>query len=223
MCHPELVEGSIPLYSKTMNKPVVNEFQPSITEWFALIGKKQDSEAFRAEDNTKNDRLELLNRLIELPTKKPDKLEATDLINKTPVFQKILQERGDEPCAMRLVPKKDNFPKIRSRGLSIRQCYEEWFLKQKINPELYFVNIYPHAHHLLWSSIFVVTKTSILGEIIRGRANQLTQGETENELLTFEYNFINWTWSCHDEQAERIIKATLRDIQVLDKKKQREI
>lgn len=198
----------------------MTKHQPSITEWLAQIGEMEKSSDFRDEDNKKADRMEFLYQNIGFSYERPDKFEATDLTNKTPVFMKVLEERGEELCAIRLVPKKPSLTKLRNRGLSIRECYETWYLKQNINPEDYLAYVCPHVSGLLWSSIFVVNQEAIFGEIIQGMHMQLTHGDTENTSYQFRYDFTNWVWSEENPEAQKQIKKMLVFIYVTDKNKQ---
>lgn len=204
-------------------KPVVNSFQPSMTEWFAAIGEEEESKAFREEDNRKVDRLEVLHKEIGLPYERPEEMSARDLSDMTPRFKSIIDERGDELCAIRLVPNKSDLPKLRQRGVSIRQCYENWFLKQEINPDDYIAYICPHSETLNWSATIIVGDEKIYGEMIRGLHSQLTHGETNGELLHFEFDFINWKWSKFDAEAQSIIQRMIALLHVEDRLKQRAI
>jgi len=130
------------------------------------------------------------------------------------VATSILEKRGDELCAMRLVPLKPGLPKLRNRGLSIRQCYDTWFVKQKINSEHYYVELCPHSETLLWSTIMVINNKSVFGEIIQGMHTQLTQGNTNNELYQFRYDFKQWQWSKHNQEAVNYIKQMLAMLKV---------
>lgn len=197
-----------------MSKSVVNEFQPSVTEWFALIGENKEAEEFRVEDNHKVDRLEYLFQTIGLPYERPERLDATELTNKSDRFKKILLERGDELCAIRLVPKKEGLAKIRNRGLTIRQCYEGWYLKQNIDPENYTAFICPHAEYTPWSMIFVVKPDLIFGEIVQGLHCQLTQGTTTHQTVNFQSDFKTWQWSSKNPGVKKILEKTLKLITV---------
>lgn len=197
-----------------MNKSVVTKYQPSITEWFAAIGEKKESSQFRKEDNYKVDRLEALYQEIGLDYERPEKFLARDLVKKTDKFAKILENRGNELCAIRLVPKKPSLTKIRKRGLSIKECYKSWFLKQNIDPENYIAYICPHTNKLLWSAIFVVSEKAVFGEIIRGGAAQLTHGNTKHGLVQFIYDFKNWQWSKNDKKAQEQVKKMIKMLKV---------
>ncbi|MEK7649876.1 MAG: PEP-utilizing enzyme [Patescibacteria group bacterium] len=209
--------------SDNKNKPVVNEFQPSMTEWFAQIGEEKESEAFRKEDNYKVERLEALYQAIGLAYERPEEFPARELVEKSPRFTKLLEERGDEPCAIRLVPRRDDLPKIRNRGLTLRECYTNWFLKQDINPDEYRAFVCPHTDELLWSAIFVVKEDVIFGEIVRGLAVQLTHGNTQSKVFRFRFDFHNFEWNERDLEAEREIIKMLELIYVPDKNKQTEL
>jgi len=203
-----------------MSKSVMTQYQPSVTEWFKAIGEIKEAEAFRKEDNHKADRLEILYKTIGLSYERPQRLSARDLTDKTPIFNKILKKRGNELCAIRLVPKREGLPKLRNRGLSIRQCYKTWYLKQKVNPDDYYAYICPHSDTLLWSSIFVINQEAIFGEIVKGMHSQLTHGDIKNTLYQYRYDFKKWQWSKQDSESKKQIKRIINLIRVSDKKKQ---
>ncbi len=203
-----------------MGKAVVNEHQPSITEWFAAVGNAAASEAFRAEDNRKAERLEMLWQTIGLPYERPERLAARDLWDLTPTFARILKARGHELCAIRLVPKREGLPKLRSRGLTIRECYETWLRKLTINPDDYVAYVCPHSDALEWSAIFVIHPDAIFGEIIRGLAMQLTHGETASTLHQFRYDFQTWNWSVIDPEAAGQAQRMVAMLAVPDPAKQ---
>ena len=204
-------------------KPVINSFQPSLTEWFAAIGEEEESNAFRGEDNRKVDRLEILYQEIDLPYERPEIMPARELTDLGPVFKKILDERGEDLCAIRLVPNKPELPKLRQRGVSIRQCYENWFKKQEINPDDYTAYICPHSETLNWAATIIVGDQKIYGEMIRGLHSQLMHGETGDVLLHFEYDFKNWKWSKLDEEAQSEARRMLALLYVGDEQRQQNL
>lgn len=206
-----------------MGKAVVNEYQPSMTEWFAAIGEEKESIAFREEDNQKVQKLEQLYETIGLIYERPIKWAAHDLFDRSPAFEKYLQDHRDELCAIRLVPNRDELPKLRNRGLTVKDCYETWLLKQDVNPDDYTAYICPHTDKLLWSGIFVVNEDMIFGEFIRGMHSQLTQGETIDETYRFQFDFKGWRWSARDSEVEREVKRAVAAIYVPDKGRQKEL
>lgn len=201
-------------------KSVMTEHQPSMTEWFAQIGEMDESNAFRDEDNTKADRLEVLYQTIGVPYERPEKFAARDLVNPSPAFQKVLRERGDELCAIRLVPTRPNLPKLRNRGMTIRNCYEQWFLKQEIDPDAYTAFVCPHSETLLWSSIFVVGEKAIFGEIVSGLHAQLTHGDARSTVIRFRFDYKSWKWSSRNSEAEQYAQRMVKLLHVPDKSKQ---
>jgi len=192
-----------------MASPVVTSNQPSLTEWLAAIGEADASNAFREEDNRKVDRLEIMYQEIGLPYERPEEMSARELTDLGPRFKTILETRGDELCAIRLVPKKPELPKLRQRGVTIRDCYENWFLKQEIDPDEYTTYICPHSETLLWSATFVIAEQGVYGEMIRGLHSQLTHGACQSELYQFSFDFHEWHWSQYDAEAETEIKRML--------------
>ena len=199
----------------------MSEHQPSMTEWFADIGEVNESNAFRVEDNMKADRLEVLYQTIGVPYERPEKFLARDLVNPSPEFQKILDERGDELCAIRLVPTRPDLPKLRNRGMTIRRCYEEWLLKQHIDPDAYEAYVCPHSDVLLWSAIFVVSQQAIFGEIVSGLHSQLTHGDSRSTVIRFRFDYSSWEWSSRNAEAEHYVQRMIALLQVTDAKKQK--
>jgi phosphohistidine swiveling domain-containing protein len=206
-----------------MNKAVVTSHQPSMTEWFAAIGAQGEADAFRAEDNAKATRLENLFQTIGSPYERPTIFPARALADRMPEFLSYLDAHGDELCAIRLVPNRPDLPKLRQRGLSLRQTYDDWFHAQHIDPDAYTANIYEHSERLLWSATLVVNKTAIFGEIIRGLHSQLTHGDTTLQLIQFSFNFSEWMWSVHDAEAVERIQTMIKLIFVPDRVKQDEL
>ena len=202
-----------------MNKSVVSQYQPSFTEWFAAIGETKVSNALREEDNGKNQRLEILFQQLGLLYERPVRHEAKDFFELNSKVKDILNTRGNELCAMRLVPKRAGLPKLRNRGLSIQECYNTWLVKQAVEPDSYWLELCPHSDRLLWSSIFVVNSEAVFGEIIEGLHSQLTQGETTNQPYRFYYDFNDWQWSENNSDAARLAEDALEMLKVTKEQK----
>ena len=103
---------------------------PSFTEWFSKISY-QDTEKFRLEDNTKRDRLEILYQIAGLSYDRPERLSVRDIVDNTPTFQDVVRRKGDQLCALRLVPTKPELPKLRQRGLTLNEYLSGWFRELK--------------------------------------------------------------------------------------------
>lgn len=203
-----------------MSKSVISEHQPSITEWFALIGEEKESHAFREEDLKKQFKLEALYQTIGLSYERPEIWQADDVDETNPKFAQLLTERGNELCAFRLVPQKQGLEKLRNRGLSIKDCYYTWFKNLSIQKENYVVEICPHSNTSLWATIFLINDDMIFGEVIEGRHNQLTQGETLHKPYQFQYDFKTWQWSEPNPAAQEMMEQTIAMLHVPSKEKQ---
>src|SRR3989338_7306193 len=187
--------------------PQLYETQISFTEWFSAIQHTQ-TDAMREEDNLKRERLRTLHELTGLPFDEPVQFSALDIVNRTAKFQKYLQEHGDDPCALRLIPLRPELPKLRMRGSSVKNVLA-WFAAQKIDPQEYRADFVPHSEKPTWSTIFIVNQQGIFGEIIRGGHFQLTQGFYEKmQPIVFSYDFLNWRLS--EENSE--VMAHLQEI-----------
>lgn len=196
--------------------------QKSLTEWLDDI-KHSDAEVIRKEDNEKRERLKVLNEIIGLPYDKPTQFEATDLRDDNPAFTKFLAERGDELCALRIMPKKDGLPKLRIRGKTIKGAHD-WFKEQDINPVDFRADFVPHPPKSRWATIFIVNQHGIQGEIIHGGHHQLTQGFHDNSPpIVFRYDFTTWQTAPEDKAAIEYLERTVQHIHITDKKKQQEL
>jgi phosphohistidine swiveling domain-containing protein len=196
--------------------------QKSLTEWLADI-KHRDISVLRKEDNEKRERLKILNEHIGLPFDKPTQFTAVELDTANPAFAKFLQVRGDELCALRLIPTEDGLPKLRMRGKTIANAYK-WFLEQDINPTDYRADFIPHPPDDIWGTIFIVNEHGIQGEIVSGGHHQLTQGFHDTaQPMVFRYDFAHWTISPSSKAALTYLRRTVALLKVSDKDKQQEL
>ncbi len=173
-----------------MDLPELYKKQISLSEWFENIGFR-GSDKFREEDNSKRKRMIELSSIIDFPSDKPISFELIDVTEKHENFIKFLQEKGSELCALRLIPYDSSFPKLRMRGMTVKKVVEEWLPKQSVNPLDYQADFVPHPSDHLWSSILVVREEGVIGEIVKGSHNQLTQGffDEGERPYQFFYNF----------------------------------
>jgi phosphoenolpyruvate synthase/pyruvate phosphate dikinase len=198
------------------------ETQKSLTEWLEDI-KHKDAAAIRQEDNEKRERLKVLKEITGLPFDQPAKFEATDLRDKKPNLLEYMQKHGDELCALRLIPKEPSLPKLRMRGKSVAEVYS-WFLEQKIEAEKYRAEYIPHAEVSEWSTIFIVNKHGIQGEIIRGGHYQLTQGFFDyGKPTVFNFNFKDWNLSQDDAEAKNHLELIVSHLYISDPAKRKKI
>jgi phosphohistidine swiveling domain-containing protein len=179
--------------------------QISMSEWIENIKHKLTLE-FRDEDNRKRDALDKMSSIIGLPYDKQVKMKATDIRDKTKVFTDFIQDHGEELCALRLIPKDPNMPKLRMRGFKAKDVVVKWFPEQKITCEDYQAEFVPHPEHDYWGTIFVVTDSGIFGEIIADGHHNLTQGfyhDNKPHLFTYDFNI----WSIEPENNEALEEA----------------
>ncbi|MCL2038008.1 hypothetical protein FWG95_03340, partial [Candidatus Saccharibacteria bacterium] len=189
------------------------EKQISLSEWLAGISHKA-TEKIRAEDNEKRETLRQLNEIVSLPYDAPMKqfVSADELTGNNPEFENFLCENGDRHCALRLVPLEKNLPKLRMRGRTVAGAMD-WFREQKIDTAKYRVDFMSHpVGEAINSTIFVIRKNGVFGEIIRGGHDQLSQGfyRNDNRPSTFSFNFKTWEIASDDEEllasAKKIVE-----------------
>lgn len=194
--------------------------QKSLTEWLDDISHA-DATRIRKEDNGKRERLKVLHQVIGLPFDAPTQFEASELREDNPAFIAFLKAQGDELCALRLIPKKDNLPKLRMRGKDCKGAFA-WFLEQDINPKDYRADFIPHAHDPAWATIFIVNAHGIQGEIIYGGHHQLTQGFHDTSApAIFRYDFKEWTIAPQNDAALEYLKTLADFIHIRDQAQQK--
>lgn len=188
--------------------------QISLTEWLENI-KHSDTATIRKEDNEKRERLRVLNELIGLPFDKPTQFKAIELTEDNQAFANFLRERGDELCALRLMPIEGDLPKLRMRGKTIRDAFA-WYKEQTIDPTKYRADFVPHPPDHTWATIFVVNEHGIQGEIIYGCHSQLTQGfiDEGSEPIAFRFDFKSWSTKPKNPDAEVYLKKLVEYIHV---------
>ena len=196
--------------------------QISLSEWFEQINHSE-TEAMRIEDNDKRERLAVLNNVIYLPYDKPHQFKAIDIANETDAFKTFLSAHGDEPCALRLMPLKEGLPKLRMRGSTIRDVTNGWFKEQNINLEDYRADYVPHPLHNIWSTIFIVNKNGIFGEITKAGHHELTQGVFTEQPIIFQYDFKKWKLSTPDSKAEKHLVFLINHVLVEEENVQHEL
>lgn len=190
---------------------------PSFTEWFESIGYKNTAE-FRAEDNSKRDRLEILYQEIGLPYDRPERMTTRDITECTPLFQDIVNRKGNELCALRLVPINPQLPKYRQRGKTLNEYLNGWFNTLNINPSDYKVEVVPHGE-TKFSATLIVTDKKIIGEIVRGGHWQLTQGFFEKKPVLFAFDFNELTLTDADEEIKTVVKNILEFLIIPENKR----
>lgn len=186
---------------------IIDKKMPSFTEWFEAIGYT-NSEEFRQEDNSKRDRLEILYQEIGLPYDRPERMTARDIVDCTPLFQDIVNRKGNELCALRLVPIKPELPKYRQRGQTLNEYLGNWFNTLEINPDDYKVEVVPHGESK-YSATFIITDKQVVGEITPGGHWQLTQGFYEIPPLTFSFDFNNIFLAAPNNEIKQVVLEML--------------
>jgi len=199
---------------------------PTLTEWLRQINSPELA-SFNQEDNTKFDRLKTLNVLIKLPYDKPESIEVADVINNSPAFQEIMKRRSHEHCAIRLIHHDVSKPRLRARGMNLKEYVNIWLPMQNIQFEEYRMDILPQNTDIIYSAIVLVNEHGILGEIIKGVHWQLTQGIYDKGVpITFYSDFEKWFFSFVGGEAkidpvQKLLSKALDMIIVTDENKQK--
>lgn len=199
--------------------------QISLTEWMNNV-EHESTIDMRAEDNFKAERMRRINEIIELPYDKGVQFAATDLSLENPEFVRYLEDCGDQICGLRLLPNEPGKPKLRMRGLSVRDSFK-WFeeqIKAGVSPSDYTAQFKQHAEKAEWSVFFVINDYGISGEVIRARIHHLSQGFYDDiKPSIFHYDWKTWQISPKDAGALEYVKNLVKRLYVPDKEKQKQL
>lgn len=200
---------------------------PPLTEWIKEIDDKNFA-AFNAEENTKFERLEQLNKTINLPYGKPESIELKEVYKNTKKTQEIIQRRGEEYCAIRLTPHNKNKSRLHARGLKLNEYIKNWIPAQKIDPNQFRLDILPQNTDIIYSAIFLINDYGIIGEITKGVHWQITQNMCDNSSVIFYFDFEKWLFSVIKETnkidpGQEMLYAALEMLTVKDEDKRKKL
>jgi len=207
-----------------MSLPELFKTQISLTEWLQSSGNLNTTD-MRKEDDEKRTRMNEVAQIIDFPFDKPVQFPAQEVANMTPEVSELLEENADKLCALRLIPRDPNNPKLRMRGMSYKNVVSEWFSKQDITPEEYIASFVPHPEKPTWSTIFVVNQYGIFGEIVYASHEALTQGlyKKEDKPSVFSFDFSSWKTEPTNNEAVQELKRIVSHLHVPDTNKQQEL
>ena len=196
--------------------------QVSLAEWYEKAGIGNLA-LVRAEDSTKTDRLKILNSVIGLPYNAPYMLSLTDVFQATPKLAEVITLFGGRPCGLRANPTDTTLPRHRIRGLGLKESVD-WLRSQVSASAPYEVEVVPHVEEPEWSTIFVVTTRSFVGEIVRGGHHYLTQSvSTPTDIIRFKRVNDEWILSRSDTEATTHLETIRIAVRVVDDRRRAEL
>ena len=176
----------------------VTNKQLSIVEWLARVNYK-NIDQLRVEDDSKRERLEVLSNIINIKFDKQDKFSALDFLNtSTNKIKDYIINNSSVPCSFRLVSNDASLPKLRVRGKYLLDNIS-WLKDQTVDLSRYELHIGSHIDSV-FSTIFIISENGVQGEIIKGSHNELTQGYSNSNIMSFFFDFKNWKFSSEDNE-----------------------
>lgn len=171
----------------------------------------------------KRERLRILHDTVGLPFDNPTQFSATEISGKSKKFQRFFDKHKNEYCALRLIPLDTSFPKLRLRGVTVKEVMK-WYEEQNIDPAKYRGDFIPHSENAIWSTIFVVNKNGFFGEIIAGMHNQLTQGfYSENKPILFSFDFKKLKLSHKNLKVQKHLKEIISHLKIKSDAKRKKL
>ncbi len=200
-----------------------SEHMVSISGLYKVIRGQELSDRLEKHDLLRTERLTYLKKTILLPYQIPTIIPADEfLLPDSPIHSLD----PSEDCILRLGSPTNGFEKLRTGRLSPREMIA-WFKEQDIDRSQYTATLKTNlGHGYEWSLVFIVNKSGIFGELIRGRLVQLTHTICqEHTPISFSYDYNTWRFSHEDvpRSALEVLSDAVSRIKVEDKVKQDQI
>jgi pyruvate,water dikinase len=162
-----------------------------LSEWFERA-RSARLEELRAEDSSKRDRLQLLQRTLGLPCNETVVVTLEEAMAKGEAMKALIERFGDRECGVRLNPIRPGIPQFRRRGFTLAEALQ-WCQSLNLRGDDYRLEISPHVSYAKWSSIFVVTNSGLAGELVQGGHELLTQGwSQQGDLVQVRFDGTEW-------------------------------
>ncbi len=151
----------------------------SLINWLEQAGKTKailsDSLAY---DNNKTKRLNLLSKIIKLPTARARYIKADKFNLHDPVIKNLIKELGGgrKKYSFRIAPQATSasaFPIIKKYGLTFAQ-FAKYLKKSHLPKNKTTIRITDYRHTIKYAAIVIVSPAGIIGEVARGTLYHLT-------------------------------------------------
>ena len=180
----------------------------SFSEWFREFGLT-DSYKLLQEDKTKEERLTFLNEYIGLPIFEPSVFLLTDISENAPRFREFRKENRNGIFNLRLIPFDNTRPLLRVKNVTITNALS-WLGRQNIKNNQYTLLFKPFISDVRWSTIFIINKRGVSGEITKGFSLKLTVGFYDDQPpITFFYDYKKWKFSENNQAAENFARKAI--------------
>jgi hypothetical protein len=190
----------------------------ALADWLRAVSPT-DRDSILTEDSTRSARLAFLAEVIDLPIVNAITFAGNEVDPTSPrLTQFVKSARG--PYALRAF-KVDNRDQVfRNRNLPVEQLMD-WLDGLHLDLAQYELEFSQHLPNE-WATIFVVTETGILGELVRGSLRQLTQGgHSGGSFVSFTYDLTDWWVDSADPHWRELAELMLHYITVFDAERRR--
>ncbi|MFR0355722.1 PEP-utilizing enzyme [Streptomyces sediminimaris] len=183
-----------------MTRPSPQEYfrsHSALADWLA-VARPDSREAILNEDSTRSSRLRFLHERMGLPILHVVPFSGQQVAERAPEFEEFLRTaRG--AYAVRSFHRGTETV-VRNRNLPVDELLQ-WLESKVSDLSDCDIEFTPHMPNE-WATIFVVTLSGIIGEVVRGSLRQLTQGDyTAATPSIFTHNF-DAEWSVVPPQAK---------------------
>jgi len=190
-----------------------------LSEWLNNFDSKK-SRKFILEEKSKEKRLQKLRELIGLPSVPTFVFNYDELSEKK--FKLFYKYNKNKTFNLRLLPTEKSLPVIRNKNKTLIEQIR-WLNKLMVDKCKYKLLFKTFVRTTEWSTLFIVNKKGISGEIIKGISPQLTTGWQKYNSVKFHYDFKKWHFSSSSKEFIKKIKVLVKYLFVKSQKIQKVI
>src|ERR1700734_935164 len=178
----------------------------ALSDWLSAASPASRA-AIVSEDLGRSRRLSLLHEIIGLPILDTSHFAGAQVIDNANAFREF-HETARGPYAVRAVHSDNREDVLRNRNLPVDDLLR-WLRGKVADIRRYDLEFSPHVTNE-WAASFVVTKSGIIAEVVRGSLRQLTQGEhISSGPVRIVHNFTEWSAEPTDDRALELAKLAI--------------
>jgi phosphohistidine swiveling domain-containing protein len=165
-----------------------------------------------SEDLKRSRRLSKLHELAGFPILGTHHFSGLDVVRDDPRFRAFVDSAVGS-YALRVVQRDDKEHVFRNRNLPLPELLR-WLKTKVVDIENFDLEFSPHMTNE-WATIFVVTQSGVIAEVVRGSLRQLTQGEhLASRPVRVTYDFTRWSENPEDSRALALAKMAIENVSI---------
>jgi phosphohistidine swiveling domain-containing protein len=178
----------------------------ALSDWLTAAAPESRTTII-GEDFERSRRLARLHELTGFPILETRHFTGAETVAATPRFQEFA-DRATGSYALRAVHRDDREHVFRNRNLPLPDLLR-WLQGKVADITDFDLEFSPHLANE-WSTIFVVTGSGVIAEVVRGSLRQLTQGEhLADGPVRVTYDYARWAADPPDPRALALARTAI--------------